>query len=150
MSEQQQNEFRGYARVEVMGHQQHFGMVTTEVYGGAVMFRVDQPELPEREETLTTDTWDGLDYLKAGSVVSRPKIPGLTVLVGAGSIYRIMPCTPEACLLAIEQNLRRPFILIRPPAAAQIEDGGASVFYPDSAHLSPRVDDFDGDDEELT
>ena len=62
MSETNQTEFRGWARVEIMGHQTHIGFVTTETYGCAVMFRIDQPEISQREETLTASRWvDGAD-----------------------------------------------------------------------------------------
>jgi hypothetical protein len=44
-----QAQFNGWARVEVMGHQTHIGYVRTEAYGAAVLFRVDTPDLPERE-----------------------------------------------------------------------------------------------------
>jgi hypothetical protein len=53
MNEQQQAQFNGWAKVEVMGHQTHIGFVKTEAYGQAVMFRVDTPELPAREYVLT-------------------------------------------------------------------------------------------------
>ena len=33
MSEQQQAQFNGWAKVEVMGHQTHIGYVRTEAYG---------------------------------------------------------------------------------------------------------------------
>ena len=39
-----QAEFKGWAKVEVMGHQSHIGYVTTEAYGQAVLFRIDRPE----------------------------------------------------------------------------------------------------------
>ncbi len=53
MSEMSQAEFTGWARVEILGHQSHVGYVRTEAYGQAVLFRIDTPELPEREYVLT-------------------------------------------------------------------------------------------------
>ena len=52
-----QAQFNGWARVEVMGHQTHIGYVRTEAYGAAVLFRVDTPELPEREYVLESPEW---------------------------------------------------------------------------------------------
>ena len=121
-----QTEFRGYAKVEVMGHQTHFGFVTTEAYGATVMFRIDQPELAEREEVLAQSEYTDDGKLPAGSVVKRAKVNGVTVLVGAASIYRIIPCTEDACLKAMESSVRRPLILVRLPEAAQIAAGVAA------------------------
>jgi hypothetical protein len=36
----------------MMGHQQEIGFVTTQAFGQAVLFRVDQPELLERKIVL--------------------------------------------------------------------------------------------------
>lgn len=115
-----QAEFKGWARVEVMGHQTHIGFVRTEAYGQAVMFRIDTPELPEREYVLDSpmyaDTADGLrTYCREGTRVKRAAVPGVTVLVGAGSIYRIVPCTEAAALVAIESAARAPHKLIELP-----------------------------------
>ena len=57
-----------------MGHQSHTGYVTTEAYGAAVLFRIDQPEIEESEETLTESTWIGNSTLPPGTVVKRGKI----------------------------------------------------------------------------
>ena len=118
-----QSEFRGYARVEVMGHQTHLGFVTTEAYGGVVLFRIDQPEIPEQEELLTRAERVADRIAPAGSVVRRAKIQAVTAFVGSASIYRIMPCTEAACLEAIRENLRRPFILVSTPEPAQLTAG---------------------------
>lgn len=119
---EQQNEFKGWARVEVMGHQSHIGFVQTEAYGGAVLFRIDAPTIPESpERTLTQREWTGEGYLPVGAVVKDPEIPGVSVLVGAGSIYRIVPCTEDAALLAIKTSARRPLMLVSIPALTQIE-----------------------------
>jgi len=115
MSEQQQASFSGWARVEVMGHQTHIGFVRTEVYGAAVMFRIDQPEFPEREFTLTRPAYVEGRWTDAGAKVKRQPIKGCTVLVGAGSIYRIIPCSEEAARLAIEEIERAELKLIEPP-----------------------------------
>lgn len=117
MSEINQSKFKGWARVEVMGHQSHTGYVTTEAYGAAVLFRIDQPEIAEVEETLTESQWIGNTTCPAGTVVQRGKIEAVSVLVGAGSIYRIIPCTKEVAEKAIRENQRRPLIPVKLPGA---------------------------------
>jgi len=109
----QQNEFRGWARVEVMGHQTHIGYVSTEVYGAAVMFRIDQPAIPGGEETLVRPDYVDGTYAPPGTVVKRGDIEAATVLVGAGSIYRIIPCDEAAAHKAIRSSIRPPLILVR-------------------------------------
>lgn len=118
MSEQQAA-FTGWAKVEVMGHQSHIGFVRTEAYGMAVMFRIDQPEFPPREYVLTEPAWvdegGGRSWQRAGAKVQRAAIPGCSVLVGSGSIYRIIPCTEAAAREAIEKSIRSELKLIEPP-----------------------------------
>ena len=108
-----QSSFNGWARVEVMGHQTHIGHVTTEVFGQAVLFRIDQPRVPETEETLTRAEWIGEIYAQPGSVVKRPAIEAVTVLVGSSSIYRIIPCDEGVALRAIRESQRRPLIPVK-------------------------------------
>ena len=128
-----QAQFNGWARVEVMGHQQHIGYVKTEAYGAAVLFRIDTPDLPEREYELVRPEWCGETYCPAGTKVKRPAEPGVTVLVGASSIYRIVPCTEEAARKAIESSRRAELKLVALPL--------------DKA-IAAASDDFDTDDED--
>ena len=126
MNEQQQAQFDGWARVEVMGHQQHIGYVRTEAYGAAVLFRIDTPELPKREFTLRSPQYVGSQWCPAGAVVQRESVAGSSVLVGAGSIYRICPCTEEAAKAAIDQSQRAELKLISLPEGKALpapEDG---------------------------
>ncbi len=115
-------EFKGFARVEVMGHQTHIGFVETQAFGGAVLFRIDRPEVPESEETLTRPEWVDSVRAPVGSVVKRGVIPAATVLVGASSIYRIIPCTEEAAMLTIRQSESRPLFLVKLADAPLITD----------------------------
>jgi hypothetical protein len=123
-----QAQFSGWARVEVMGHQTHIGYVRTEAYGAAVLFRVDTPELPEREWVLEKPEWGENGMIPAGTKVSRPGSPGVTVLIGAGSIYRIVPCSEAAALRAIETERRAGLRLVEVPGglalAAAADDSG--------------------------
>jgi hypothetical protein len=112
MSEQQ-TEFKSWARVEVMGHQTHIGFTETQAFGGTVLFRVDQPELPAEEMTLQFPEYVEGSYVPVGSLVKREAVPACTVLIGASSIYRIIPCDEEAAKKAIRTSLRRPLILVK-------------------------------------
>ena len=116
----EQAEYKGFARVEINGHNTHIGYVTTEAYGQAVMFRIDRPEIPEREETLAESGWINNQRCPAGTVVKRPKIEAVSVLVGAGAIYRIIPCTEEVALKTISEGELRPLILVKVPEMAQL------------------------------
>jgi|SRR5882724_5292506 len=115
-----QAEFKGWARVEIMGHQVHIGYVTTQAFGQAVMFRIDQPAIPGTEETLAAPEWVGEVIAPVGSVVKRADIEAFTVLVGSGSIYRIIPCDEAAAAKAIRTSQRRPLILVRLPEGQQL------------------------------
>ncbi len=147
MTEQAQAQFHGWAKVEVMGHQTHIGYVRTEAYGQAVMFRIDTPDLPEREyvleepayittgdENARTSRW-----VQAGAKVARPASPGVSVLVGAGSIYRILPCTEAAAMKAIETGQRPELKLISLPE-------GMALPAPESGCMGDPDDDGDDDD----
>lgn len=156
MSEQQA-EFKGWARVEVMGHQTHIGFVRTEAYGAAVLFRVDTPGADEREYTLeepsyctfpvcesvTTSQW-----CPRGTIVKRKPRPPVTVLIGAGSIYRIIPCDEAAALVALEREQRTELILVRLPAGVALpspeETGGPFDDHCDECGKTPEYCVCDG------
>lgn len=116
MSEQN-NEFSGWAKVEIMGKQAHLGFVKTEVYGQAVMFRVDTPQISERQYVLESPAFVGGRWCVAGTTVLRAASEGCTVLIGSGSIYRLTPCTEAACMRAIESGMRAELKLISLPEA---------------------------------
>lgn len=121
-----QANFEGWAIVEMMGHRREIGYVRTEAYGQAVLFRVDTPELPEREFILTSpesaEEAPGLRrWCPAGTKVKRAATPARSCLVAPGSLYALNPCTEAAALKAIEHNTVRPLILLELPERKQIE-----------------------------
>jgi hypothetical protein len=117
-----QKTFEGWAVVELFGHAKEVGFVLTEAYGTAVLFRVDTPELPDREYVLERPEYDEQGkYLPIGSKVRRPAVPARSRLIGPGAIYSILPCTEAAAHQAIEHLIRRPLILLELPAAPQKE-----------------------------
>jgi len=94
--------------------------VTTDVFGQAVLFRIDVPELPARDYVLTKPEYaaqnpsdpDAFEWTPVGSKVRRAAVPARSRLVGPGAIYSIMPCTETAARAAIETLIRRPLILL--------------------------------------
>jgi|KBSSwiStaDraftv2_1062776.scaffolds.fasta_scaffold378862_2 hypothetical protein len=147
----QQAKFDGWAIVDVLGHQRYVGYVTTEAYGQAVLFRIDVPELAERERVTKQPGYVDSRYVPAGTTVKEGAVAGYTKLIGAGSIYAITPCTKAAALEAVEQSQPRPLMSVQFPPdralAAQVDENG---------HVSPResevdfdeIDDLERDDEE--
>jgi len=140
--ENDQAKFDGWAIVELMGHQREAGFVTTEAYGQAVLFRVDVPEIPEREEVLLRDEWndqssDGIasgNYLRAGSKVLRTKVPARSRLISPSAIYAINPCTEEA-VRKVVGTVPRTLILLEAPADRSLIAG------------EPELDEDEGDRE---
>lgn len=119
MAESVQANFEGFAIIELMGHQQEIGYVTTQAFGQAVLFRVDTPELPEREYTLESPEYVGGRFAPKGTKVQRSGSPARSRLVSPGALYAINPCTEEAARAALERLTSRPLILLElPPGAA--------------------------------
>lgn len=148
MDAENQASFSGWAKVEVMGHQSHIGFVKTEAYGGTVLFRIDTPELPARDYVLEEPAYVKLSggescYMRRGAKVQREASQGVSVLVGAGSIYRICPCTEAAALKAIEASVRGELKLIEPPPDRALT-AGADV----AEDIDGPDDAGDGDDED--
>lgn len=114
-AEAKQAAFEGWAVVEMFGHTREIGFVTTEVYGSAVLFRVDMPMLPAREFVTERPDWSGEESIPAGAKVKREMIPAKTRLIGPGAIYSIIPCTEQTAMRAIEEAIRRPLILLELP-----------------------------------
>ena len=120
MTEQQQANFEGWAIVEMMGHRKEIGFVTTQAFGQAVLFRVDTPELPEREFTLTSPEYAEVgggvrSWCPVGTKVKRAASPARSCLVAPSSLYAMNPCTEEAARAAIERSFVRPLILVEMP-----------------------------------
>ena len=122
--ENEQAKFTGWAIVEMMGHQREAGYVTTESYGQAVLFRVDVPELPERDYILERPAWD-IDniYLAAGSKVRRGSCGARSRLISPAAVYAINPCTEAAARKAIESSIVPRLLLLEAPKERQLAAG---------------------------
>lgn len=134
--EQEQSKFEGWAIVELFGHQREAGYVSIEVYGVAVLFRVDVPELPERETVLDRPEWvqrepgGETEYTPVGSKVKRAAVPARSRLIGPGAIYAINPCTEEAARLVVDGMDRSPLILLESPKSAALPASGLGLEVP--------------------
>lgn len=97
-----QNHLETWAVVELMGHQKEVGFVTTQYYGTACMFKIDVPDLPEREKTLKRPQWFGDTLAPAGTVIRLPAEPGRSRMVGVSAVYALNPCDQETAMRVIE------------------------------------------------
>ncbi len=120
-----QGTFEGWAIVEMMGHRKEIGFVTTQAFGQAVLFRVDTPELPEREYTLEHPEYARLNgmgerWCPMGTKVKREASPARSCLVAPSSLYAINPCSEQAAMALIERNKARPLIALEVPEQAAL------------------------------
>jgi hypothetical protein len=108
-------QFEGWAIVELFGHQQEIGYVTTRYFGTACMFQVDVPSLPAREWTVTSPQYVNNDWQPEGTKVQKKEAPARSRLLGPGSIYALNPCTEQAAMLAIEKLSGREIVVLSVP-----------------------------------
>lgn len=108
-------QFKGYAIVELFGHQREIGFVTTVHFGTACMFQVDVPELSERDYVLDEPQYVNGTWTPAGSKVCKKAVPARSRLLGPGSIYALNPCSEKAAMLAIEILSGREIVVLEVP-----------------------------------
>lgn len=120
----QQASFTGWCLLELFGHQQEVGYVTTQYYGDKAMFQVDIPELPEREFILKEPEFaaveGGQSWCPKGTKVKRSAVPARSRIINPGAIYTMNPCSEEAARLALERKVVRALILVEAPAGKMI------------------------------
>ncbi len=126
--EVKQSSFEGWAIVEMMGHRKEIGYVTTQAFGQAVLFRVDVPELSEREFVLESPEYaasngEGSRWCPVGTKVKRASVAARSCLVAPSSLYAINPCSEEAARKVIERNIARPLIILELPPQAALPAG---------------------------
>ena len=107
MSETTTSKFEGWAVVELFGHTQEAGYVTTDYFGSGALFRIEVPPLPEREETLIRPSWFNGELADVGSKIMRSAVPGRTRFVGPSAIYALNPCSKDAAFAALERMVSR-------------------------------------------
>lgn len=142
MNEQKQQvgELETWAIVEVMGHQRYAGFVRQVPMGGAVMIRVDVPELPEKEIPDVSWDYDAPDGPKR--VEGKRKLPGVpafTKFLGVSAIFSLTPCTEEMARAAVERWRSVPAVEMAMPARRMLP-GTTSQNYA-SAHHSAYDDE---------
>lgn len=121
--ELKQSTFEGWAVLELMGHRKEIGFVVTQAFGQAVLFRVDTPELPEREYILESPEYAGGRYCPAGTKVKREQNPARSCLVAPAALYAINPCSEQAAMKLIERNIARPLIIVELPEQPMLPPG---------------------------
>jgi hypothetical protein len=99
--------YDGWAVIEMFGHSREAGYVTTEYFGTGALFRVDVPELSEREVELTRPEWINGQLAGKGSKVLRSGVQGRTRFIGPGAVYAMNPCSQEAVMKVIEAMSQR-------------------------------------------
>ncbi len=114
---EQNSDFSGWAKVELMGRNVLVGYVTTKYFGQAALLQVDVPGIEAHEETLEAPEYVDGTWCPEGSVVMRPEIPSQSPMVNPASIYRLTACTEEVAKR--ELNERRP----RAIAVVKLPDG---------------------------
>ncbi len=112
---EQPAQFEGWAIIELFGHNQEIGYVTTRYFGTACMFQVDTPRLPERDYTLEQPQYINHQWMEKGAKVRKTEAAARTRLLGPGSIYALNPCTEEAAMLAIERLSGREIVILEVP-----------------------------------
>jgi hypothetical protein len=122
-AEVKQATFEGWAAIEMMGHRKEIGFVTTQAFGQAVLFRVDTPELPEREYVLEGPEYAGGRYCPPGTKVQRPASPAKSCLVAPAALYAINPCSEQAVMAMIERSISRPLIILELPPQSALSTG---------------------------
>jgi hypothetical protein len=144
-----ENKLEGWCVVEMFGHTKEIGYVTTQAYGAAVLFRVDTPELVEREFTLETPEYVDGKWTPAGAKVKRPPSPAKTRLIGPGAVYAITPCSEETALKAIENFSRRPLILLELPTtpAKELLPGESIAVAVPEDDLGEEIEDDEVEDD---
>lgn len=76
------------------------------------MFKIDVPELPEREKTLIRPKWIEAQHVPAGTRIKEAAQPGRSRLVGVSSVYALNPCDRETAIAVLEENSSREIQIV--------------------------------------
>jgi hypothetical protein len=144
--EQQGAKFEGWAVIELFGHNKEAGLVTTEYFGDRAMFRIDIPELPEREIVLKREEYLEVQgkyrMVPKGSKVQRQAVAARTRLVNPGAVYALNPCTEDAARRVIEELVPRKLAIVE---LAQDKQLTAGTSQQEEADLEDYADDVEDD-----
>lgn len=117
--EQQQGSFEGWAKLELMGHQQETGYVTTVYFGGAALFKVDVPEVPEKERVSEHPGYLNGKLCPTGTRVTFAAVPGYTRFISPAALYALNPCSEEVARKVIER-VQGEVKVVELPASQQL------------------------------
>lgn len=112
---EQNADFSGWAKVELMGRNVLVGYVTTRYFGPAALFQVDIPGSEECDEMLVDPEFVDGKWCPTGSIVKRPAIPSASPMVGPTTIYRLTPCTEEVARKALAERHQRAIAIVSVP-----------------------------------
>lgn len=115
-----QSKFESWAVVELLGHRKEVGFVVTQAFGPAVLFRIDVPELPERDYMLESPEYVDGRFCPVGTKVRRQASSARSCLVAPASLYAINPCSEETAMKVIERSVARPLIILELPEQAAL------------------------------
>jgi hypothetical protein len=116
MEKEQAEGLDGWALVELFGHQQIAGKVTSQAVGVACLIRVDVPE-------IELASANGAVRLAAPGDQATHTKPALTRFFGVGAIYSITPLTEAACRAACVRISPAPYIPLDLPARRALPEG---------------------------
>lgn len=112
---EQNSEFSGWAKVELMGRNVLVGYVTTRYFGPAALFQVDVPGIEAHEETLAEPEYvDGV-WCPVGAVVAFPDIPSESPMVGPTTIYRLTACSEDVAKKMLKSRRARGIAIVKMP-----------------------------------
>lgn len=145
MSEQN-SEFSGWAKVEMLGRNVEVGFVSTRYFGNVALFQIDVPGVDEREETLERPEYVDDVWTPAGSVVKREAIPSRTSMIGPSTIYRMTPCSEEVAKKSLAERRPRAIAVVRLAACGMQLPAGEPADYPSEEDIEMAQV---GDEDEL-
>jgi hypothetical protein len=112
---EQNAQFEGWAIIEVYGHQQAIGFVSTRYFGNSCLFQVDTPEISERDFTLESPQYVEGKWTSEGAKVRKKARASSSQMLGPGSIFRMTPCSEEVALNAVDRMSSREIVVLEIP-----------------------------------
>jgi hypothetical protein len=129
---EQQQKFEQWCIVELFGHTKLAGLVSEQNIGGAVLVRVDVPEVQREASTgkMVNGRYEEQKFVET--------IAAFTRFYGAGAIYSITPTSEEVARAVAQRIASRPIAAFELPTLRALN----------SPAKSEEPDDHDGADDE--
>ena len=116
MDQQSQQKFEAWCVVELYGHNRIVGLVSEQSIGGAMMVRVDVPDV--QREASKSEYVDG----RYVSTKYTETIPAFTKFFGQGAIYAITPVSEEIARAMASSMAAKPISAFEIPKLAQLNE----------------------------